>query len=318
MYIRAVVRDVKQYLKRHARRPIPVGYSAADDLRYRIPLAKYLECGDETSAVDFYGVNSYQWCGEQSFLTSGYDILLNDYDDFTKPLMMSEYGCNVIKPRIFQEVAALYSSNMSLVFSGGLVYEFTQGPNDYGLVELDGAGNAFLNSEFDILREKFAEIPETEPALPIISISRPRCDPGYPNINSDLRVPDSFGTDMISHGIFSRPGSLIDIGVANITIKQKIVDSSGKEIVNKVIVPRVDQIPYDILRQRTKHVNRVKTTQIPSPTEDTASTPDEQVQATRGAPTYQEGKSVVSSGSHIFITASLSIVWMALSVSIIV
>lgn len=41
------------YMKNVAPRVVPVGYSAADDLRFRVSLAKYMECGDEDTAVDF-------------------------------------------------------------------------------------------------------------------------------------------------------------------------------------------------------------------------------------------------------------------------
>jgi len=56
-YIKAVVRDMKGYIERHVGRVIPVGYSNADDLDFRISLAKYLECGPE-GYIDFFGVNS--------------------------------------------------------------------------------------------------------------------------------------------------------------------------------------------------------------------------------------------------------------------
>ena len=35
-YVKAVVRDLKQYIAAHLSRQIPVGYSAADDLRVNI------------------------------------------------------------------------------------------------------------------------------------------------------------------------------------------------------------------------------------------------------------------------------------------
>lgn len=56
-YIKAVVRDMKAYIEKHVGRIIPVGYSNADDLKYRISLAAYLECGP-TGYIDFFGVNS--------------------------------------------------------------------------------------------------------------------------------------------------------------------------------------------------------------------------------------------------------------------
>lgn len=49
---------------------------------------------------------------------------------------MSEYGKNIPNPRFFQETVALYSPWVSRVFSGGCAYEFWQGMNGYGLVEL--------------------------------------------------------------------------------------------------------------------------------------------------------------------------------------
>lgn len=93
VYVKAVVRDTKNYIDKNSPRPIPVGYSAADDLRYRISFSQYLECVDESPAesVDFYGVNSYQWCGEQTFYTSGYNSLVSDYESYTRPLFFSEY-----------------------------------------------------------------------------------------------------------------------------------------------------------------------------------------------------------------------------------
>lgn len=93
IYVKAVVRDIKQYIKMNSPRPIPVGYSAADDLNYRISLSQYLECisEDEDENVDFYGVNSYQWCGEQTFYTSGYNTLVEAYKDYSRPVFLSEY-----------------------------------------------------------------------------------------------------------------------------------------------------------------------------------------------------------------------------------
>lgn len=81
------------YIEYNSPRQIPVGYSAADDLNYRVPFSEYLECIDDNTShsVDFYGVNSYQWCGEQTFYTSGYNILADDYSSFSRPVFLSEY-----------------------------------------------------------------------------------------------------------------------------------------------------------------------------------------------------------------------------------
>lgn len=86
---------MKTYIEYNSPRTIPVGYSAADDLQYRISLSDYLECIDKNpnESVDFYGVNSYQWCGEQTFYTSGYNVLVDDYSTYSRPVFFSEYVC---------------------------------------------------------------------------------------------------------------------------------------------------------------------------------------------------------------------------------
>jgi hypothetical protein len=60
-YIRAVQRDMKQYISLHAERQIPVGYSAADVVSLRGATWEYLQCGNDTSKSDFYALNSYEW-----------------------------------------------------------------------------------------------------------------------------------------------------------------------------------------------------------------------------------------------------------------
>ena len=93
VYVKALIRDMKNYIDINSPRIIPVGYSAADDLKYRISFSQYLECLEESPAdsVDFYGVNSYQWCGDQTFYSSGYSTLVSDYASYTLPVFFSEY-----------------------------------------------------------------------------------------------------------------------------------------------------------------------------------------------------------------------------------
>jgi len=102
-YVKAVVRDLKAYITNHVSRIIPVGYSNADDLKFRNSLAHYLECGD-VGYIDYWGVNSYQWCGHNTFEGSGYDVLVEDYLNYTLPVFFTEFGCNESPPRLWEEV----------------------------------------------------------------------------------------------------------------------------------------------------------------------------------------------------------------------
>lgn len=124
-YIRAVQRDLKNYISAHASRTIPVGYSAADVAEVLQDTWAYLQCNissDDTSRSDFFGLNDYSWCGESAtFTSSGYNTLVAMFSNTTIPVFFSEYGCNVPEPRYFNEVQALYGSQMT-VLSGGLVY----------------------------------------------------------------------------------------------------------------------------------------------------------------------------------------------------
>jgi len=138
-YIKAVTRDMKQYIRAQNYRTIPVGYSSADVASIRYELAHYLNCGDDADErIDMLGVNDYSWCGDSNFITSGYKQKVEDYSGYSIPLFMSEYGCNeVVGSRPFTEVQAIYSDLMSSVYSGGLVYEYFEYVNKYGLVSVD-------------------------------------------------------------------------------------------------------------------------------------------------------------------------------------
>jgi hypothetical protein len=54
---------------------------------------------------------------------------------------LSEYGCNT-NTRKFEEVASLYSTDMTSVYSGGLVYEYSEEGSNFGLVTLKGTGGS--------------------------------------------------------------------------------------------------------------------------------------------------------------------------------
>ncbi|OJJ88233.1 1,3-beta-glucanosyltransferase gel2 [Aspergillus glaucus CBS 516.65] len=159
-YIRAVQRDMKAYISKHATRPIPVGYSAADVRSILLDQANYFQCDVKTadSRADFFGLNSYSWCGDSDYHASGYDVLTEDFANSSFPVIFSEYGCNAVQPRKFSEVQALYGEDMSQAFAGGLVYEYAQEENDYGLVVVDSSGDAKLREDFDALREQYGKL----------------------------------------------------------------------------------------------------------------------------------------------------------------
>lgn len=234
---------MKAYITHQIPRSIPVGYSNADHVEFRASLAEYLACGD-IGWVDFFAINSYQWCGDNTYSGSGYDVLVNDYQNYSLPIFFSEYGCNLVRPRIFQETTALYSEKMTGVFSGGLVYEFTQEPADYGIVEIAAnEKDASLLDEFDNLQKVTTAV--TSPKIPSDAIEndRPACkDPAYyTNIAGDSVLPESFGVDYIKKGVASAgkvkwtKGKFLSLDKCLDETSYTIKDSKGSEIKDKKI-----------------------------------------------------------------------------------
>ena len=91
-YLRAVTRDLKNYIAKNSPRTIPVGYSAADVRDILTDSWAYLSCdikGDDNdmSRIDFFGLNSYSWCGSSAtFESSQYNILVQDFANTTIPV----------------------------------------------------------------------------------------------------------------------------------------------------------------------------------------------------------------------------------------
>ncbi len=135
-FVKAAVRDMKSYIQAQGYRSMGIGYATGDDATILGNLEDYFNCGDSASSVDFLGLNIYSWCGNSSFTESGYSELTDSLSNYSLPVFFSEYGCNTASGgaagRIFTEVQALYSSQMTGVFSGGIVYEYFEESNDYG------------------------------------------------------------------------------------------------------------------------------------------------------------------------------------------
>ncbi|KAH8159313.1 hypothetical protein CIB48_g8933 [Xylaria polymorpha] len=134
-FIKSASRDIKAYRNAKGYRKIPVGYSATDIAELRPYLQDYLTCGGNASEnIDFYGINSYQWCDPSTYMTSGYANLQEEAIDFPVPIFFSETGCNVPGPRLFEDQASVFGPEMSKYWSGSIIYEWIEETNHYGLI----------------------------------------------------------------------------------------------------------------------------------------------------------------------------------------
>lgn len=153
-YVKAVTRDIRQYIRNRGYRTIPVGYSAADVAENRLEMAEFMNCGTDDERSDFFAFNDYSWCDPSSFTTSGWDQKVKNFTGYGIPIFLSEYGCNT-NTRDFGEVSALYNTEMTSVYSGGLVYEYSNEANNYGLVTISGSSVSTL-PDFDALKSAFS------------------------------------------------------------------------------------------------------------------------------------------------------------------
>jgi 1,3-beta-glucanosyltransferase GAS5 len=86
-YIKAVTRDMKQYIADRQYRHIPVGYSAADVTSNRYETAEFLNCGTDDERSDFFAFNDYSWCDPSSFSTSGWDQKVKLFSNYSLPIL---------------------------------------------------------------------------------------------------------------------------------------------------------------------------------------------------------------------------------------
>ena len=218
-YIRAVTRDIKSYIAKNSPRQIPVGYSAADVSQILTDSWAYLSCdingnSNDPSRSDFFGLNSYSWCGPTSptanYEASGYNTLISTFGNTSIPVFFSEYGCNKVEPRVFDEVPVLYG-NMTSVMSGGLVYEYYEESNNYGLVSFYSNGTSQLLIDYDNLQKQF----NTLNVKALESMDSSATAIKSPTCSKSLISSDGFNTSFTLPAAPSGVSQLIDSGVKN-------------------------------------------------------------------------------------------------------
>ena len=161
---------------------------------------------------------------------------------------MSEYGCNQPPglPRPFNEVQALYGEQMTAL-SGGLVYEYSQEPSDYGLVVINDNGTVTLRRDYDNLQAQYNSLDIAllqNTASTATNTTPPRCEP-------DLITHDGFSKtwvlperpdgaeDLIENGIPNPPrGRLVTIDDLDVDIPVYAVN--GQQLSNIRVVARED------------------------------------------------------------------------------
>lgn len=251
-YLRAVTRDLKNYIKKNIKRQVPVGYSAADVREVLWDTWNYMQCSEpgdagDMSRADIFAINSYSWCGpDATYESSSYDVLTENFKNTSIPVFFSEYGCNTPMPRYWNEVQAIYGDDMTPVFSGGVVYEYTEEANHYGLVNITGDTLQILG-DYNRLKDQLAKVnwkkvqsqkaTNKAPAPPKCTSSLIQVK-GFDN-NFTLPVPPPGVQGLIDNGISHKPkGALVKISDWN--VKLNVKDADGNKLTGLKVVPLSD------------------------------------------------------------------------------
>ncbi|KAF8981957.1 1,3-beta-glucanosyltransferase gas1 [Entomortierella lignicola] len=183
-YVKALLRDTKNYISSTAPRKIPVGYANNDDPDIRVQIQDYFNCGkEENERIDFFGINLYEWCGaDTTYATSGYAERTTDIASYSIPVFLSEFGCNTISPRTFPEVKSIFGPDMTSSWSGGIVYEWSQEVNNYGLVQINPDNTVTPLPDYTNLKTALAPLKPT--GVKIDSFTEQRSPSTCPAISS--------------------------------------------------------------------------------------------------------------------------------------
>ncbi|KAH0551381.1 hypothetical protein GP486_007403 [Trichoglossum hirsutum] len=251
-YIKAAVRDVKNYRDSKNMRKIPIGYSAADIAELRPMLQNYLVCGKNASeSIDFFALNAYEWCGQSSYTVSGYNQLTKNATGYPVPIFFSETGCNTNRPRDFADQSAIFGDQMVDYWSGAIIYEWIEEANNYGLIQygsktdssesiLDGYPRSGtptpISPDFNNLKSQWSTLSPTGVKESAYSPTNtpPPCPPSTTNgwrVNGDVPLP-TLGQTFTAG---ATPTGTATGSAASATATKKGSASVGKEITGMTI-----------------------------------------------------------------------------------
>lgn len=101
-----------------------------------------------------------EWCGDDNF-QAAYSDIENNFANYNIPAYFSEFGCNTSPPRLWTEVQALFSDQMSPVWSGGLAFSYfpAEASNgEFGMVTISSDGTTVTpNDDYNRLVTQYSQ-----------------------------------------------------------------------------------------------------------------------------------------------------------------
>ncbi|TFK36800.1 glycoside hydrolase family 72 protein [Crucibulum laeve] len=188
-FVKAAARDIKAYLKSKGSSAL-VGYAAINGAsNWRDALANYLSCdpsnaNSDSTSIDLYGLNDYEWCGDSTFQQS-YAGTNGDYAGYNVAAYFSEFGCITSPPRLWTESAALFGPQMAPVWSGGIAFSYfpaTSAQGQFGMVNISSdATTVTTGDDFDRLKTQYGQL--SPPNSPDMGSATSSSFPSCPSTN---------------------------------------------------------------------------------------------------------------------------------------
>lgn len=143
------------------------------------------------------GLNNYAWCGSSSVTASTWSNMVDDFKNVPVATYMSEYGCIEVKPRLWQEVDALYGdTTVTDVFSGGVAFSYFPTSDGYGMVEFGGDGkDVTVSTDFTNLAQHLKNVTTAKtPAQSAAQTGSIECPADGAKINASSKLPPTPNT----------------------------------------------------------------------------------------------------------------------------
>jgi len=199
-YVKAAARDTKAYLQSKGSSAL-VGYAAidGDDPSFVLPLADYLSCdpsnaNSNATSIDLYGLNDYEWCGNSTFEAS-YAGTTSDFSQYNVVAYFSEFGCISTLPRVWTEVVAIFGSDMTQVWSGGLAFSYfpaESAQGQFGMVTISADGSTVtISTDFQNLQAEYTAVSFiNSPAQSAAgTVAYPSCPASSATFNASTTLP---------------------------------------------------------------------------------------------------------------------------------
>lgn len=172
---------------------------------------------------------------------------MNELQGYPVPVFFSEDGCNLVRPRTFSDLAAVYGPEMTPILSGSIIYEWTQEVNDYGIIQYPDTciqddtsvpvGIPIpLQPEFDNLKSAWAaaspsSIAETDYKPSTVVVACPATTSGTWTIDGDAELPETPGNLTANKPeSFSFTGTLSAVAVDSVGITVSVYQSGTSGI----------------------------------------------------------------------------------------